>query len=75
MIVKLGQCAYSALITIGFAHTAALIFFKCASVGDFIVSAIADANTIGLPYSSESSSCRIRHFWYNLKFSHSMQMV
>lgn len=49
MMVRLGQCAYSALITIGFEETAAFVFLKIASVRDFITSAIADAKTIGLP--------------------------
>ena len=57
IIVRLGQCAYSALITIGLEETAVLVFFKSASVRDFMISAIADAKTTGLPYSSESSSC------------------
>jgi hypothetical protein len=57
IIVRLGQCAYSALITIGLGETAVLVFFKSASVLDFMISAIADAKTTGLPYSSESSSC------------------
>lgn len=57
IIVRLGQCAYSALITIGLGETAVLVFFKSASVRDFIMSAMADAKTTGLPYSSESSSC------------------
>ena len=56
MMLRLGQWAYSTLMTIGFLETAAWIFLKCASVRDFIISAIADAETIGLPYSSESSS-------------------
>lgn len=57
IIVRLGQWAYSALITIGLEETAVLVFFKSASVLDFMISAIADAKTTGLPYSSESSSC------------------
>lgn len=56
-MVRFGQCAYSALITIGFEETEVFVFFKSASVLDFIISAIADAETTGLPYSSESSSC------------------
>ena len=56
IIVWLGQCAYSAPITIGLGETAVLVFFKSASVRDFIISAMVDAKTTGLPYSSESSS-------------------
>lgn len=59
MTVRLGQCAYSALITMGLVETATLVFLKRASVRDFMVSAIADAKTTGLPYSSESSSCSL----------------
>lgn len=55
-MVRLGQCAYSALITIGLEETALLVFFNSASVRDFIISAIADAKTTGCPYSSVSSS-------------------
>lgn len=61
MIVILGQWAYSALMTMGFEETAALLLFKSDSVRDFIVSAIAEAKAIGLPYSSESSSCNKSH--------------
>lgn len=57
MIVRLGQWAYSDLITIGLEETAVLVFFSSVSVRDFMVSAIADAKPTGLPYSSESSSC------------------
>lgn len=57
MIVRLGQWAYSALITIGLEETAAFVFFNNASVRDFMVSATVAAKTMGLPYSSESSSC------------------
>lgn len=56
MMVRLGQWAYSALMTMGFEVTAALVLFRSDSVRDFMVSAIAEAKTIGLPYSSESSS-------------------
>lgn len=56
IIVRLGQWAYSALSTIGLGETAVLVFFKSASVRDFIISAMVDAETTGLPYSSESSS-------------------
>ena len=49
MMVRLGQWEYSALITIGLEETALLDFFKSASVRDFMVSAIDDAETIGLP--------------------------
>ena len=55
-MVRLGQCAYSALITIGLEETAVLLFFNSASVRDLIVSAIADAKRTELPYSSEASS-------------------
>lgn len=58
IIVRLGQWAYSALITIGLEETAAFVFFKSASVRDLMVSAMVDAKTMGFPYSSESSSCR-----------------
>lgn len=59
IMVRFGQCAYSALSTIGLGETAVLVIFKSASVRDFIMSAIVDAETTGLPYSSESSSCII----------------
>lgn len=57
MMVRLGQCAYSALITIGLEETAVLVLFKSTSVRDFIMSAIVVEDTTELPYSSESSSC------------------
>ena len=57
IMVRFGQCAYSALSTIGLGETAVLVIFKSASVRDLIMSAIIDAKTTGLPYSSESSSC------------------
>lgn len=60
MMVRLGQCAYSARITIGLGETAVLVFFKSVSVLDLMVSAIADADIIGVPYSSESSSCCLK---------------
>lgn len=56
-MVRLGQWAYSTRITIGFGETAVRVFFKIASVLCFIRSAIVEAETTGLPYSSESSSC------------------
>jgi hypothetical protein len=56
MMVRLGQCAYSALITIGLEETAVLVLFKSTSVRDFIMSAIVVEDTTELPYSSESSS-------------------
>lgn len=61
MMVRLGQWAYSALITIGFEETALLVFFRSDSVRDFMISAIVDAKTTGLPYSSDSSSCLCNH--------------
>lgn len=57
MMVRFGQCANSALITIGLGETEVLVFFNSASVLDLMISAIVDAETTGLPYSSESSSC------------------
>lgn len=59
MIVRFGQWAYSALITIGLGETAVFVFFKSDSVLDLITSATAVAETIGAPYSSESSSYQI----------------
>lgn len=56
-MVRFGQCAYSALITIGFEETAPLVFFNSVSVRDLMMSAMADGKTTGLPYSSVSSSC------------------
>lgn len=61
MIVRLGQCAYSTLIMMGLDETAVLVFLKSASVRDLMVSAIAEDDTMALPYSSESSSCSINY--------------
>lgn len=54
-------------MTIGFAETAPLTFLRCASVRDLITSAIAEAKTIGPPYSSDSSSCH--HTSYQIKLA------
>ena len=55
-MVRLAQYANSALITIGLGETEVLVFSKSASVLDFMIFATIDAETTGLPYSSESSS-------------------
>ena len=60
MMVRLGQWAYSALMTMGWDATAAWIFWRYDYVRCLMTSAISVATTTGLPYSSGSSSCHAR---------------
>lgn len=56
IIVRFGQNAYSALITMGFALTAVPSVLRNSSVLSRMVSATAETGEITGPYSSEYSS-------------------